>query len=206
MPFWRRTPDPAKELEKAEIAAARAEAEAELPSGWRIEYSDLESFRAPNGRLKTYGILAMGPADERMLAVGVGEGSAYRQLTRHLRGELAVTEAWAPPLDQASGKPGKADFRKYSENDPDADAALAELEAGLPSGWTLFRIDRERYMLLGSQLETFGVAASSTGGDAALAVALTEADAYRQLLRHLRGELEISDGWVPPIVAHNLAR
>ena len=199
MPFWRRTPDPAKELEKAEIASARAEAEAALPSGWRIEFSDLESFTVPTGRLKTYGILAMGPADERKLAVGVGEANAYRQLTRHLRGELPVAEAWAPPLDQASGKPRKADFRRYSENDPDADAALAELEAGLPSGWTLFYIDRERYMLRGGQLETFGVSASSTGGEAALAIASSEADAYRHLLRHLRGELEISEGWAPPI-------
>ena len=206
MPFWRRTPDPAKELEKAEIAAARAEAEAELPPGWRIEYSDYESFMVPTGSLATYGILAMGPTDERMLAVGVGEANAYRQLIRHLRGELPVAEAWAPPLDQVGGKPWKAKFRKRSENDPDADAALAELEAGLPGGWTLYYIDRERYMLRGGQLETFGVSASSTGGEAAVAIALSEADAYRQLLRHLRGELEISDGWAVPLAPHNLPR
>ena len=206
MPFWRRRPDPAKELAKAELEAARGEAEAALPPGWRLEYSDPEWFTVPDGILKTYGILAMGPADERLLAVGVGEPNAYRQLVRHLRGELPVAEGWSPPLDEVTPKKRKASFHIYGEQDLEARAALSELETGLPSGWSLFSIDRERYMLRGAQLETFGVVASSSTGEAAMAIALTEADAYRQLLRRFRGELEISDGWVPPLPPLNLAR
>ncbi len=197
MPFWRRKPDPAPELKKAEIDAARREAEAALPSGWRLEYSDYEAFSLPGGRLETYGILAMGPADERLLVVGVGEANSYRQLVRHLHGDLPAADAWAPPLDAVTGKPSGARFEMYRESDPDARTALAELQAGLPEGWALFAIDRERYLLRGSQLETFGVAAHNSFGDAALAIALTEADAYRQLLRRVRGELEVSEGWVP---------
>ncbi len=206
MPFWRRKPDPARELEKAELEAARAEAEAALAPGWRLEYSDPEWFTVPDGILKTYGILAMGPADERLLAVGVGEVNGYRQLVRHLRGELPVAEGWAPPLDVVTPKRRQANFHIYGESDLEARAALTELEAGLPSGWNLFSIDRERYMLRGAQLETFGVAASSSTGEAAMAVALTEADAYCQLLRRFRGELEMSEGWVPPLPTLNLAR
>ena len=209
MPFWKRKADPAKELAKAEIEAARAEAEAALEPGWSIEYADLEAFAVPGGRLKTYGVLAMGPGEERALAVGVGEANAYRQLVRHLRGGLPTAEAWAPPLDAITGKARDRTFETYRQDDADAQAALRELEAGLPAGWKPFAIERERYLLKRAeltQLPTFGAAAIGPSGEAQLAIALSEAEAYRALLRRFRGDLEISEGWAPPLPGLNLAR
>ena len=210
MPFWKRKADPAKELAEAEIDAARADAEAAVAPGWSIHrYADLEAFTVPGGRLNTYGALAMGPGEERVLAVGVGEANAFRQLVRHLRGELSVAEAWAPPLDSITGKPRVDTFEIYGEDDADAQAALRELEAGLPSGWQPFAIERERYLVKGSelkQLPTFGAAAIGPAGEAQLAIALSEAEAYRALLRRARGELMTSEGWAPPLPGLNLTR
>jgi hypothetical protein len=41
--------------------------------------------------------------------------------------------------------------------------------------------------------------AAGPSGEVVAAVALTEAESLRQLARRLRGELDVSDGWSPPL-------
>lgn len=43
-------------------------------------------------------VSAVGPTGEPVMAMGIGEANAIRQLARVLRGELAVSDAWAPIL------------------------------------------------------------------------------------------------------------
>jgi hypothetical protein len=76
---------------------ARAEAEAALPAGWRLERSDHERFSAGKARLDAYSAAAAGPAGEVVIAIALDEASAYRALVLRLRGELAESAEWAPP-------------------------------------------------------------------------------------------------------------
>ena len=194
MPFWKKKPpDP-------NIEAARAEAEAALPPGWEIRRSDLETFRIPTGRIYTYGICAAGPGPhDQALVIAVGEANAYRYFARFMRGEFEPAEGWAVPLEDVDPKKSHGSFHVRNEEDPDVVAAQAELDAALPAGWELYDNDRERYFFPGGYLKTYAVAAGGPSGEAALVMGLGEAGGYRQLSRRLRGELEITDSWAPPM-------
>ena len=48
--------------------------------------------------MTAWAVSAVGPSGKAALAMGIGEANAIRQLARVLRGELGVSEAWAPIL------------------------------------------------------------------------------------------------------------
>lgn len=182
-----------------EVELAEQEAAAALPEGWELGLPDGERFRLPGGFVQTYAVTAEGPGDEATLVVAVGKANAYRQLVRRLRGELDVAEGWAPPVPPLPPDPVETEFLGPYGNEPEVREALDELVRALPEGWQLYEADRERFRLPGRKLETFGVSAVGPGGEAALAVGVGEAGAYRQLARRLRGELEVTDAWAPPL-------
>ena len=82
MPFWKRDP---------ELQAARAEAEASLPPGWKIYRSDSERFRVPAGHITTYGICAVGPSDQTSLVIAVGEANTAISL-------VTCVASWTSPM------------------------------------------------------------------------------------------------------------
>lgn len=95
MPLWRR-----EKVVDPNLAAARQEAEAELPEGWTLRGTDREGFQwfdEPYVIVRAWAALAEGPAHERMVAIAADEAEAYRQLARRLRGELDEEQGWAPP-------------------------------------------------------------------------------------------------------------
>lgn len=192
MPFWRKEPNP-------ELDAARTEAEGALPPGWEIHAVDPESFRVPAGKILTYGISAYGPAGEKALVVAVGKVNAYRQLTRLLHGELDPTESWGVPLGPPERKEKQAIGVVWDDEDPEVIAARSALEAGLPSGWSVFFTDREKFRFPDGHLKVFAVSVAGPAGEGELVLGLNEAHAYEQMIRRLRGELETSEGWAPTL-------
>jgi hypothetical protein len=88
------------------------------------------------------------------------------------------------------------------EDDPDLVAARADAEGALSEGWKLAEEDREGFLLVGPQtqitLDVWAAAAEGPDGELELAVACDRAGAYIALARRLRGDLETTDGWVPP--------
>jgi hypothetical protein len=86
-----------------------------------------------------------------------------------------------------------------SSEDVELELAREEAQGALPEGWRLDDTDREHYMTGEHGFNSWAALATGPGGEVAAAVALTEAEALRQLARRLRGELEESDGWSPPL-------
>jgi hypothetical protein len=86
------------EARSPDVATAREEAEQELPSGWKVVEADYENFSAGDHSLGVWGAFAEGPGGEVKVAVAVTQAEAYRQLARVLRGDLDVSDGWAPPL------------------------------------------------------------------------------------------------------------
>jgi hypothetical protein len=198
MAFWKREQDP-------DVEAARAEAEAALPSGWEIYRSDREKLRVPGGRVVTYAISASGPSDETALVVAVGEANAFRQFAKLMRGELTAAEGWSVPLTTIDPKPPKGVSIVLDEDDSAVTTAKRELDAALPQGWTLFDVDRERYSFPDAYLEAVAVAVQGAAGEEELVMGIGEAGALRQMARRLRGELEETEAWVAPM-DHRTAR
>lgn len=170
-----------------------------MPAGWSIYRSDREMFRVPAGRVITYGICAVGPAQETALVIAVGEANAYRHFARFMSGGFEVSEGWAVPLDAVDPREPHAHFGISADDDPDVIAAKRELDESLPPGWEPFDSDRERYFFPSGRIETWAIAASGPGGEGALAMGLGEAGGLRQVARFFRGELEIADAWAPPM-------
>ena len=93
-------------------------------------------------------------------------------------------------------------FFGRKDDDPDLAAARAEAESVLPVGWKLAEEDREGFLLLGETqiaLDVWAAAAEGPGGALELAVACDKAGAFRALASRLRGELETSEAWCPPL-------
>ena len=93
MPFWNRE-------ERAEKKAAREEAEAALPPGWKLRGTDREGFKwfdEPYRILRAWAALAESESGEQAIAVATSEAEAYRHLARRLRGDLDEAPGWAPP-------------------------------------------------------------------------------------------------------------
>jgi hypothetical protein len=88
----------------------------------------------------------------------------------------------------------RAGYGLIEMSDPEREARSA-----LPAGWTLELPDRERFRLPGREVETYAVGAWGPGGDAFVVMGLEEDGAYRQVVRRMRGELEETEGWAPPI-------
>lgn len=87
------------------------------------------------------------------------------------------------------------------KTDPELDAARAEAEAALPPGWQIHRSDLESFRVPTGVVETYGICAVGPGDESALVVAVGEANAYRHFARHVRGELDVADGWAVPLAA-----
>jgi hypothetical protein len=80
------------------------------------------------------------------------------------------------------------------------EAATREASEALPAGWKLLDFaDREIYTVPGAKIVTYSVAAHGPNGEVEMVIAVGEANAYRQLARRLRGELEMAEGWAPPL-------
>ena len=192
MPFWKRKLDP-------EVEAAKMEAEDALPPGWEIHVVDPEWFWVPAGKVVTYGISAYGPSGEKALVLGVGKVNAYRQLTRLMRGELEKSESWAVPLGAAERKEKNATGIVWDEENPEVVAARSALEAALPADWSVFFTDREKFRFPDGHIKVFAVSVAGPAGEGELVLGLSEAHAYEQMIRRLRGELETSEGWAPTL-------
>jgi hypothetical protein len=89
------------------------------------------------------------------------------------------------------------------EEHPNLVAARADAEGALPEGWKLAEEDREGFLLPGPHtqiaLDVWAAAAEGPNGELELAVACDKAGAYIALARRLRGDLEETDGWAPPV-------
>jgi hypothetical protein len=89
------------------------------------------------------------------------------------------------------------------DDDPNLVAARADAESALAEGWKLAEEDREGFLLAGPQtqisLDVWAAAAEGPNGELELAVACDKAGAYIALARRLRGDLEETDGWAPPV-------
>lgn len=194
--------DPERAAERDELDRLRADTEARLPPGWRLDLADSEVFRLPVGSLSTWASGASGPGEQATLAVAVGsEAEGLRALQQVLGGHVGPTSVWAPPLppvDAGGASPGKGRFAPYDEVAPDVAAALSEVQAALPAGWSMFDNDRERYRLPGRKLTVHAVSAAGPDGTAALVVGLGETAALRGLGARLRGELRTSAVWAVP--------
>jgi hypothetical protein len=81
-----------------EVRQAIQEAESALPQGWILYETDREKYSVGGGNVAAWAASAVGPTGEAAMAMGIDEANAIRQLARVLRGELAVSEAWAPML------------------------------------------------------------------------------------------------------------
>jgi hypothetical protein len=93
-------------------------------------------------------------------------------------------------------------WRKESQpsaEDVELRLAREEAQGALPDGWQLGETDREHYTTGEHGFNSWAAFAAGPGGEVAAAVALTEAESLRQLARRLRGELEVTDGWSPPL-------
>jgi hypothetical protein len=86
------------EARAPDVSLARGEAEEELPEGWKIVEADFENFSAGDHSMDVWGAFAEGPGGELAVAVAGTQAEAYRQLARRLRGDLEVSEGWAPPI------------------------------------------------------------------------------------------------------------
>lgn len=105
LPVPRSTPlDPddttvfADDEDDPDVREAIKEAEAALPQGWVLYETDREKYSVGGAKVAAWAVSAVGPSGEAAMALGIGEANAIRQLARVLRGELAISEAWAPIL------------------------------------------------------------------------------------------------------------
>ncbi len=85
------------------------------------------------------------------------------------------------------------------KTDPEVEAARASAEAALPPGWSIHRSDRETFLVPTGNVITYGISAGGPAGQKALVLAVGEANAYRHLVRLMRGELDTAEGWAVPL-------
>ena len=79
--------------------------------------------------------------------------------------------------------------------------ARGEAEQALPAAWKIVEADYENFSAGDHSMDVWGAFAEGPAGEVAVAVAVTQAEAYRQLARVLRGDLDVNDGWAPPVTA-----
>jgi hypothetical protein len=83
------------------LTAAKQTAQACLPPGWTLAEDDREGFLLPGVTqisLDVWAAAAEGPDGKLELAIACDKAGAYNALAARLRGELATSESWAPPL------------------------------------------------------------------------------------------------------------
>jgi hypothetical protein len=84
---------------------------------------------------------------------------------------------------------------------PEVEMARGEAEQALPAAWKIVEADYENFSAGDHSMDVWGAFAEGPAGEVAVAVAVTQAEAYRQLARVLRGDLDVNDGWAPPVTA-----
>lgn len=97
--------------------------------------------------------------------------------------------------------------RRRDDDDPSLVAAKADAEGALPAGWTLAEEDREGFHLMGKSgiaLDVWATAAEGPNGELELAVGCDRAGAYTALALRLRGDLDQTEAWSPPL--HHVKR
>src|SRR5688572_32858573 len=94
------------------------------------------------------------------------------------------------------------------DDDSNLVATRADAEGALPEGWKLAEEDREGFLLVGPEtqisLDVWAAAAEGPNGELELAVACDKAGAYTALALRLRGDLDESAAWSPPL--HHVKR
>lgn len=85
--------------------------------------------------------------------------------------------------------------------DPEVEAAKTEAENALPPGSQIHVVDPEWFWVPAGKVVTYGISAYGPARDKALVVAVGEANAYRQLTRLMRGDLQKSESWAVPLDA-----
>ena len=164
-------------------AAARAEAERQLPDGWQLGRVDREIYGNFDGKLSTWGVAARG-SGEAVLAVALSEEDALRHVVRAIRDGDRGTRAWIPRFDLTP--------RKRRGSPPRLETPVA-----LPPGWEIWGVDDERYSSpSGESIAAWGVAAMTPTGEQVVAIALSEQDAVAGLQEHAQGDLAPSDHWI----------
>lgn len=171
-----RTPE--AQYEAAELQSATDEALAGLPDGWNLSAPDRERFGAGSDGVVVYGVVATGPDGRGVLGLALSKAEALRAAADAARGDLPLTDAWAPPVSDLTSA--------TADTPPDA-------EARLPMGWTLIALDHERFSMVGDPVSTYGAMAVGPGGQRALAVARDRATALERLVGRIGGRLPISD-------------
>ena len=187
--------------EESGVPAARTEAYRALAPEWQLQKADDDGWNVPGGWIRTWAASAIGPGREVQMAIALGHAEAYRALARRLRGELPVTEAWAPPVPP--GKRGLLGRLLYADRgepheDPEVEAARQEVLAALPPGWRFDGTSSDTHGVPGAKLTPHAAVAAGPDGEVAMAMSLDEPSALRHLARRLRGELEVTDAWAPP--------
>jgi hypothetical protein len=94
-PFWRKESQPS--AEDVELELAREEAQGALPEGWRLGDTDREHYQTGEHGFNSWAAFAAGPGGEVVAAVALTEAESLRQLARVFRGDLEVSDGWAPP-------------------------------------------------------------------------------------------------------------
>jgi hypothetical protein len=173
----------------------------QLPEGWTLTGTDREVFRLHDADIVTWAAMADGPGGSAMAVVASAEESeAVLALRRRILGDLEPAEGWALPVPRSA--PLDSDEPTVfadDEDDPQIRDAVLEARAALPPGWALYETDREKYSVGGRTIAAWAVSAIGPAGEAAMALAIGEAHAIRQLARVLRGELTVSDAWAPSL-------
>lgn len=181
-----------------ELRDAYQAAQGALPPGWGLGFPDRERYGSGAQRADVWSVAATGPDRQVAAGAALDEAGAYTALADRLQGELDPSDGgWAPPVGDnhlagdlyTPGSPGPAAGMSVE------DLVRAEVEGLLPAGWALDRPDRELYP---TGLETWGLVVRGPDDRYLLVVASgQQVDAYRQLVRLLRGELTVRDRWAP---------
>ena len=185
---WRsrqRARSPQAQLERSELQAARAEALAELPDGWELTNADRERFGAGTDAVVAYGAVATAPDGGAVLGLALSEPEALRAAAAAARGEVPLTDAWAPPV---------ADITTATADVP------PDTDGRLPLGWTLIALDHESFSASRGSVSTYGALAVGAHGQRALAVARDRSTALERLVDRIEGRLQVSDIGALPLI------
>lgn len=162
----------------AELTAAKQDALAALPEGWVLSHPDRERFGSGTDGVAVCGVVTTGPDGQGVLGLALSKPAALRTAAAAVRGEMPLTDAWAPPVSDLS---------------TGTVSAPAHGDAALPIGWSLIDVDRESFSTEWEPVSAYGALAIGPGGRRALAVAQDRATALDRLVDLIEGRLAVTD-------------
>lgn len=136
------------------------------------------------------------PIRIRLLAAVSWRSRTWGQSQRKLAAVVAATGSNA---DETGPTRERTAEMAASHDDDDAEVAEQEAASILGEEWEFELPDPERFRLPGAVVDTYTVAAHRDGKDAALVVAIGKANAFRQLIRRVHGDLQPAESWAPPL-------